>query len=143
MKSDKSQITSNLWIGAVPTDAMQLPSLGFTHLALCAEEFQFPKRQFKGLEVKRCPMIDVDNGTVINLKGAIDAANWVADSAFIGGQVLVTCAAGINRSALVTALALRLLGHEPSDAVDLIRSRRFPYCLSNDTFLKTALTLPL
>lgn len=52
-----------------------------------------------------------------------------------GRRVLVRCQAGYNRSGLVVALALILLGHTPDDAVRLIRRQRSPYALFNQNFL--------
>lgn len=143
MRQDRSQITPNIWVGAVPTDLENLPNRGFSHLVLCAEEHQFPNKKVEGLDIRRCPLIDIDVGEIFNLDQAINAAHWTADAAFSGGKVLVTCAAGVNRSALVTALALRLLGVSPQAAIDQIRARRFPYCLSNDTFYNTVLEINL
>lgn len=143
MRQDRSQITPNIWVGAVPTDLPTLPSKGFSHLALCADEHQFPNSKVDGLDIRRCPLVDIDVGEVLNLDKAVSAAHWVADSAFGGGKVLVTCAAGINRSALVAALALRLLGVSPQAAIDQIQARRSPFCLNNETFYNTVLELNL
>jgi len=50
------------------------------------------------------------------------------------GPTLVHCTAGINRSALIVALALIYQGKKPLDAIALIRSTRSEICLSNKTF---------
>jgi hypothetical protein len=49
-------------------------------------------------------------------------------------KVLVRCWAGYNRSALLVALVLVRLGYPPSAAIDLMRTRRSRYVLSNHTF---------
>lgn len=57
------------------------------------------------------------------------------------GPTLVHCAAGINRSALVLALALVHDGMTPEDAIKLIREKRSDLCLSNKTFEQWLLNL--
>jgi protein-tyrosine phosphatase len=58
-----------------------------------------------------------------------------------GGRVLVHCAAGLNRSGLVTALVVRQYYEiKGSKAVDLVRSKR-PWALCNPTFAKYLVSL--
>ncbi|MFB9393885.1 protein phosphatase [Streptomyces coeruleoprunus] len=53
-----------------------------------------------------------------------------------GRPTLVRCFAGYNRSGLVTALALCGLGGlDASEAITLIRRRRSPWALHNETFV--------
>ena len=49
---------------------------------------------------------------------------------------LVRCQAGINRSALTMSLLLIKEGYSALDAIELIRSKRFSYCLSNEYYEK-------
>jgi hypothetical protein len=51
-----------------------------------------------------------------------------------GDRVLVNCQAGLNRSGLVTGLALIAYGVTPDSVVELIRAKRAPLCLANATF---------
>lgn len=51
-----------------------------------------------------------------------------------GKTVLVHCAAGINRSGLVTAMILVKLGDSPSEAIDRLRAV-VPDALNNETFV--------
>jgi hypothetical protein len=51
-----------------------------------------------------------------------------------GDRVVVNCAAGLNRSGLIVGRALIALGHEPADAISLIRAARGPRALFNRTF---------
>lgn len=51
-------------------------------------------------------------------------------------HVLVRCQMGINRSALVAGMILIKSGMRGPDAVELIRAKRSPYCLSNKSFLE-------
>jgi protein-tyrosine phosphatase len=50
------------------------------------------------------------------------------------GKTLVHCQAGLNRSGLVAGLALVLDGMTPADAIALLRERRSPAVLCNETF---------
>jgi hypothetical protein len=58
----------------------------------------------------------------------------VASMVDAGDRVVVNCAAGLNRSGLVVGRALIALGHEPADAIELIRAARGPNALFNGTF---------
>ena len=62
----------------------------------------------------------------------------VADWAFLewrnGKRVLVRCQAGLNRSGLVVGLVLLRSGKKFSEVIDLIRSQRGEYALSNRQF---------
>lgn len=53
-----------------------------------------------------------------------------------GKCALVTCAAGLNRSGLVTGFTLRALGLDGDRAVRAIRAARSPSALSNASFAK-------
>ncbi|MER8184797.1 protein phosphatase [Kitasatospora sp. NPDC094015] len=51
-----------------------------------------------------------------------------------GRAVLVRCHSGYNRSGLVVAETLRLLGHDHPTALGLIRRHRSPWALNNTVF---------
>ena len=50
--------------------------------------------------------------------------------------LLVRCQAGINRSSFIMSLILIKHGYSALDAIVLIRSKRFSYCLSNEHYEK-------
>lgn len=52
-----------------------------------------------------------------------------------GARVLVRCQAGLNRSGLVVAVALKYLGWRPADAITRVRERRSPRALFNEHFV--------
>jgi hypothetical protein len=74
----------------------------------------------------------------------IDQLHELADqvNTFLAdGKTLVHCQAGLNRSNLVAALALIKQGRAPADAIALLRSRRSPVVLCNETFEAWLLSL--
>lgn len=67
--------------------------------------------------------------------GLSDAVDWVYGQwAVQKKHVLVRCQAGLNRSGLIVALTLVKDGHDPDDAIRLIRERRSPFALCNRFF---------
>lgn len=65
---------------------------------------------------------------------ALELAKTVATQVSEGYKVLVHCQAGLNRSGLITALALIELGSTPSEAIDLLREQRCSEVLCNASF---------
>ena len=51
-----------------------------------------------------------------------------------GRTILVRCQSGYNRSGLVIAQTLVALGQSAESAIDLVRRRRSPWALNNETF---------
>lgn len=80
------------------------------------------------------------------LRLATEAAGKAARAYRAGKRVLITCAAGRNRSGLVTALAMHLTtGCGGRIACDIIRARRFAAsgpALSNTTYTKFLRAIP-
>ena len=102
---------------------------------LCAREIQPAADAFRGSLV-RCPIPDAIL-TPREVTLALSSGRVVAESLLAGRQVLVTCAAGKNRSALVAGLALGLATTmTPIAIITLIRQRRSPDCLSNKHFVE-------
>ena len=65
-----------------------------------------------------------------------DLADWVDREWKSGKKVLIRCQAGLNRSGLIMALVLIKEGHDPKDAIGLIRARRSPNALCNADFVR-------
>jgi len=65
-----------------------------------------------------------------------DLATMAAKRVKAGMKVLVHCDAGLNRSGLVTGLALVKLGYKPDDALFLMRKKRCAEVLHNTVFRK-------
>ena len=68
-----------------------------------------------------------------------EEAERIADWAYLewkaGSRVLIRCKAGLNRSGLVMGLVLLREKLPIDQVIDLIRSKRGPYALSNNHFL--------
>lgn len=107
-------------------------------LVLCAEE-----HQAKGLQAppgKHIIRLGFDDDTYRPIPpeaGKIFHAHaqQLGKAALSGRKILITCAMGLNRSGLITALTL-MHGYRmrPSQAIGLIRNRRSKDCLCNPMF---------
>jgi protein-tyrosine phosphatase len=101
--------------------------MGFTGVLLCAAEYQPRSRQFPGLHwVGHCPLVD-HVPTPEEMDTAMVAASALVEAWESGETVLVTCAAGRNRSAMVCAMALNLITCEPaSKCIGFVKQMREP-----------------
>lgn len=77
-------------------------------------------------------MYDSHNG--LDIETVEEAAALVQTALDAGGNVLVHCQAGINRSNLVAATVLMNQGLTAQEAIDLLREQRSPLVLANKTF---------
>ena len=66
---------------------------------------------------------------------AAESAAHVARAVADGGRVLVRCHWGVNRSGLVTGLALVARGLTAPESITLVRARRSPWALCNSDFV--------
>jgi hypothetical protein len=126
------EVVPGLWQGDTTFDPWHVLALGYDALFdLCGWD------RGKGLEDLPYTFHHIDDAPWINDKETIDAlARQVADLVRGGKKVAVNCAAGLNRSGLLVARALIDLGHEPAQAVFLVRQARGPWALSNVAFAK-------
>lgn len=132
------RVAKHLWMGATP-DPGHLS--GFDMLVLCAKEIQ-PRGAYPGVTVVHVPLDDSGvPPTEIEVQGALIAAREVAAALRRGERVLVACHMGMNRSGLVTALALRVLGATPASAIGMVRDARGPNALSNRWFEELVRTI--
>lgn len=128
---DASNVFNRLWVGSRPPDDRDLPM--FDVIALCAMEYQPPMKAFHGL-VLRCRVPD-DHLTAQQIYAVTMTATNVAAALARRQRCLVTCYAGLNRSALVASLALGMVTRMSADElIALMRARRDPRCLFNDHF---------
>lgn len=125
-----------IWVGAAPPEGPMVGTFA-THLVLCARENQPLASSFPRTTVLHCAMDDTDPLPKDQVALAFMAARAVSEIVQRPRTlILVTCVAGQNRSALVAALAMRMLhmADHTYDPVDLIRAARSPVCLSNTGF---------
>ncbi|MFM2152758.1 MAG: hypothetical protein RL199_1193 [Pseudomonadota bacterium] len=135
---DADEVADRLWQGGAPPLDARVRRAGFDLLVLCAEEYQPPEEAFAGVRVLHAPNEDAPDITPRQWRGALDASREVAAALRRGEKVLVTCAAGLNRSGLVSALAMLRLAGAGADAsaiVAQVQSRRF-LALCNDRFVE-------
>ena len=107
-------------------------------LMLCAEEIQLPKLKAPpGKQIIRLGFDDDTYRPIPPEAGKIFHAHaqQLGKAALSGRKIMITCAMGLNRSGLITALTL-MHGYrmKPSDAIKLIRGRRDKDCLCNPMF---------
>lgn len=114
----------------------------FSMVVLCAEELQDAPLQLR-LQIVRAGFRDTPWPSRDDLAAAARAARTVVGELTRGGRVLVTCAAGLNRSGLVTGLALGHAIGSGEDAVRLIRRARGNAALGNPTFYRIVRERPL
>ncbi len=141
---DADQIYQGLWQGSRPPVGSKIKVAGFQLLVLCAEEYQPPAYEFHGVDVYHAP--NQDNALLApsrdQLAIALAAATKVADILQTQRPVLVTCWMGLNRSGLVTALALhKSLGISGAEACALVKRVR-PWALSNPQFVECLARIP-
>jgi hypothetical protein len=125
-----SEIVPGLWQGMRPKTY-----IGYD-LVISCEEFlaKKPMEDFMGTTI-HCPMRDEDDFKIpaCGIWAAAVAAHHVLEQQR-GGKVLVHCSGGLNRSSLVTARILELLGYEAHEAVAIIRRSHDEFCLCNRQF---------
>lgn len=129
--NNEDKIVDNVWVGGNPVEVTK---------------FQYI------VALNHTPTYHIPNGTfaivypfddaawmpdLVKLHELADAVNRFADQ----GPTLVHCSAGLNRSALVVALALVKRGMTPGDAIALIRSKRGTDALHNKTFTEWLMAL--
>lgn len=122
-----SQIDGNRWTGGC-YDSVPLP-----------EDFEYVLSVYQWERYKLpdgCERLEVemyDSGDIPDVEQLHELADWVNEKRALG-KTLVHCQAGLNRSSLVTALALVKSGKEPQEAIDLLREKRSPMVLCNQHF---------
>jgi hypothetical protein len=129
---DAANVFPRIWVGSAPPTDQRLSH--FSMIVLCAREVQ-PERTSWDARIVRARLVD-EALSRPELREAVMAARAVVDEARRGGRVLVTCAQGINRSALVAGMAVMILAPRmPAvEVVGIMRARRHPLALSNSHF---------
>lgn len=125
-ENNMDKIVDGLYIGGVPlnNDAVDKE---FDVLVLAALEFQdvFPVHKYPNTYVIHAPLVD-DKLAREDKITALSAGIKVYEARAAGKKVLSTCAAGVNRSALIAAISLILDGMSAEHAINKIRQKRKP-----------------
>lgn len=131
---DANRIARGLYQGARPPRGSVAARL-FDVIVFCAIEYQPSGKDYPGVKLIHCPLND--DGSPMTKDEWIRArcaARDVAIAIMDGKRVLITCHAGINRSGLVSALALRILAGQPGEVcLEHVRRAR-PGALRNEYF---------
>lgn len=133
---DADRITGRLWQGAYPQFSDPIfQEQRFDAVVFCASELRPPASEFPGVICVYAPMEDVSSGPAADRSAVVAnfASAYVAELLRNGRKVYVSCAAGRNRSGLVTALTMIRLGWSGPAAVHRIQERR-PNALTNRFF---------
>lgn len=117
-----------LWQGGC-VDGVDLTPEGFDQIiSLYPWEKYIAGEHTEIVEIKAYDSPDQDPAVFAG--AALMAASLVSQ----GKKVLVHCQAGLNRSGVVTALALINLGYTADAAIALMREKRSPLVLCNEAF---------
>lgn len=120
---DADLVAPNLSVGSVPV--YELKKHGYAVVVLCAEEHQDVKTDITMLHL---PLLDTEQPGLQKVRpqdlvGTVKLLHGMRQN---GKHILVTCAAGINRSAYVAALVLVESGWTAAGAIERIRRKRGP-----------------
>lgn len=143
-----SRIDDKHWQAGYPAQPEKLRAAGFDVIVLAAEELQPDAREsrdFAGVEIIYAPMEDdYDNDVSVEQVGtATEAANQALQRLYAGKRVLVTCAAGRNRSGLISALMLMARrGISGEEAAKWVQGAR-AFALTNPRFVAFLNKLPV
>lgn len=124
---DADRIIPRLWQGAYPAYNMKAVKKHFDVLVLCADELLMDGKDalYPTIKILRTGLDDCRPVRDGDLEKASAMAVKVAEAYKAGKRILVTCAAGLNRSGLVTALALKLIeGKSGTECVAMVQKAR-------------------
>ena len=123
-----SQVTDNLWQGGCQ-NGVNLKGY-FKHIVSL-----YPWEQYDpGCELDSFVQVRLYDGPIVPSTAQLyQLARWI-NLCRLTGPTLVHCQAGLNRSGLLTGLALVLSGMKPEDAIALLRKNRCQQVLCNAKF---------
>ena len=118
-----NKITDGLYLGGWPADESLLPPPGKNGVAVCDVTCELPRRVMSIGAYTTVPVWDSHAPSPAAIESAV---NWVVEKLDGGYAVLVHCAHGHGRSAVITGGVLRALGEASTveDAVELMRKAR-------------------
>lgn len=121
---DVSKISPNLYMGSRPLNPDAVAD-DFDTIAFCAEEFQPNSNLYAPARVVRARLHD-GRLTQPQIEHATRAAVALYNDFMRGKKVLITCNMGMNRSGLVTAMVLMLIGGSATESIRMVREGRKP-----------------
>lgn len=136
LRLDCNRVIPGLYQGAYPEpDGRKIPFVDV--IVLAARELQPSADYFPQTLVIHAP---IDDNVTRRLVGkdaatAVAAGQLVARMVARGQKVLVTCAMGLNRSGLISSIALVHLDRTPHEAIRAVRRAR-PGALYNQRFVE-------
>lgn len=136
------EVMPNLWIGGHfcqlygSVDGLCFPGQNFTHVVSLHREADARFKPGHGVEHVYYEIDDDDTEELdaAHRTGLDELADAVWWAVWNGEKVLVRCAAGLNRSGLLTGLVLLRFGKSAEEAMALMRKVRSPYVLINHRF---------
>lgn len=133
-RSGISKIVPGLYVGSKPPPGRHD---GIDVIVLAAMEYQPPASLFSGAEVIYAPLDDAPTRPMRKdeIALATKTATRVVRRLRAGLSVLVTCQLGMNRSALIAALAMHEVhGMSADEIIAILRRARGTWALSNPNF---------
>ena len=134
-RGEMREVIPGLYVGSKPAHGRHAVDV----IVLAAEEYQPHATRFPGSEVIHVPLDDAPwrHMRPDEIAGAVRTGEAVARRLRAGRRVLVSCAMGLNRSALVAAIAMHdVHGMGADEIIARIRRARGEWALSNPNFEK-------
>jgi hypothetical protein len=142
-----SRVAGKLYQGAFGWPATQIAAGSGVYQLLvhCAHDVLPIQDRPDGTDLLYVPFKDdvTSPPTAETVEKVMFAARHVQQARKLGKRVLVGCAMGLNRSGFVVAMALRMGGCTPAQAIERVRAARGPDALSNRRFVKAIEDLKL
>lgn len=123
-----SEISAGLWQGGCH-QGLVLPEF-IDHLVSLYPWERYEVRY----QLQTALTVKMYDSTDQGLQQVDDIAHWVTSVRKEGGNVLVHCQAGLNRSSLVVARVLMIAGMSADEAIRTVREARSEACLCNPAF---------
>jgi hypothetical protein len=135
-----AEILPGLFMGGTADDetvdyAQDLPELGAKNIFdAVVTLYSWAQPMGWGVEEMRYGFADasVDHFDTDRL---LRVSKWAFERWNTGEKVLIRCQAGLNRSGLVTVLTMMHAGYEPTEAIELVRTKRSQMALFNHHFV--------